>query len=445
MPVNKLLLSVSLPIMISMTIQALYNVIDSIFVSKLGEDAFNAVSLAFPVQNLIISAAVGISVGMNALLGRRLGEKNTEKANQTAMNGLFITTIGGLIFLIFGFFGVNQYFSTQTDHPVILAYGLDYLPLICIFSITTFYGIAYERLLQATGRTVYTMTSQGVGAVVNIILDPILIFGLLGCPRLEVLGAAIATVIGSTTTMALNMWFHTKRNPEISLPVRGFRPDGIIIRDVSAIAIPSMAMGSVTSVLVYGLNGILMTFSATGVAVLGIYYKMQSFIFMAVYGLCNGMVPILSYNFGAKDLSRMVKTILFSLLYGISICVAGCLLYWTCATQLITLFQDENASPDLMEIGVPALRTIATSFPFAGFSIIMSSVFQALGHGMMSLVGSVVRQLVILLPCAYILGQNWGLGAVWYAFPLSEVACLAFFFWCGVKIYRQDMAPLKAN
>lgn len=445
MPVNKLVIHVSLPIMISMTIQALYNVIDSIFVAKISEDALNAVSLSFPVQNMIITASVGLAVGMNALLGRRLGEKNPEKAKQTAMNGLLLSTVGALVFFLFGLFGVGQYFASQTENPVILAYGQDYLPLVCICGFFSFYGISYERCLQATGRTLYTMIAQGVGAVVNIILDAILIFGLFGLPRMEVLGAAIATVIGQATFLSLLLYFHKKHNQELAFDLRTLRPDPAIIRDISMVGIPSMAMGLSTSLLVFGLNQILLGLSATAVAVLGIYYKVQSFVFMAIYGLNNGMVPILSYNFGAKHYERLMKTVAYGMLYGVCIATAGMLVYYNFATELITLFQEEDAASDLLEIGVPALKIISLSFPVAAFSIVMASVFQAMGHGVMSLVGTVLRQLVVLLPVAYLLSRYGGLQATWYAFPISETVSLLFFGACAWKVYQGDILPLKSG
>lgn len=440
---HKLLVQVSLPIMISMTIQGLYNVIDSVFVAKINQDALNAVSLAFPIQNLMISMAVGISIGMNALLARRLGEKDPAKANQTALNGLLLTLIGSILFLLLGLLGTVPYFSSQTETPRILAYGQEYMWLICVFAFPTFFGITYERLLQATGRTVLSMTSQAAGAVVNIILDPILIFGLLGCPRLEVRGAAIATIIGQSTTMLLNMWFHYRHNTELTFRFKGFRPDGGILRDVSAVAIPSMAMGSVTSVLVFGLNQILMVYSATAVAVLGIYYKLQSFIFMAVFGLNNGMVPIISYNFGARSYPRVMKTFSLGLRYGMALTTFGMVLFLGWSEDLILMFQGKDATAELMEIGVPALRILSLTFPLAGFSMVTSSMFQAFGHGMMGLIGATLRQLVILLPCAYIFGKIWGLQSIWYAFFVGEAAAMLYFMACAVKVYRQDILPLK--
>lgn len=442
-PIPKLLFKVAVPIMISMTIQALYNVIDSIFVSRVGENALNAVSLAYPVQNVLICVGVGVSVGMNAILSRCLGQQNIQKANNTAMHGLLLALIAGFCFLLFGLFAVKPYFRGQTDVAEILAYGEDYLKICCIFGFTIITTITLERTLQATGRTMYTMISQGVGAIVNIVLDPIFIFGYFGVPRLEVLGAAIATVIGQFVGLGLNIYFNLKHNKDLTFGRKSFQFSPPLLKEILSIAIPSMAMGTVTSLLVYGLNQIVMSFSVTATAVLGLYYKLQSFVFMAVLGLTNGMIPILAFNYGAKNYKRFMDTLWLGLATATAITTCGTLLFQGCPTFLIGLFLEENAETALLEMGVPAIKIIAFSFPLAGVCVVLSAVFQALGKGVLSLFAIISRQLLIQLPCAYLLAHSFGLEATWYSFVLAEAiagVCMSLMF---LKIYNKLLRTEK--
>lgn len=417
MPVGRLLISMSLPMMISMLVQALYNIVDSVFVAQLSEEALNAVSLAFPVQNLMIAAAAGTGVGVNALLSRSLGEKNFKTANKTAVNAIFIYSLTFLLFALFGLFASRIFFTVQTDIETIVDYGQAYLSIVCTMSFGIFGEILFERLLQSTGKTIYTMITQGVGAIVNIILDPIMIFGLFGFPRMEVAGAALATVIGQIVAMLLGLIFNLRKNHEISLNLKGFRPSGAIIKRIYSVGVPSIIMQSIASVMTFGLNQILMCFTATATAVLGVYFKLQSFIFMPVFGLNNGMIPIVAYNLGAQKKDRMKKTIIFSILYAVGIMLVGVLIFQLLPQQLLLLFK---ASESMLAIGTVALRSISLSFIFAGFCIISTSVFQAIGNGVWSMIISIIRQLVVLLPVAYLLSKTGRLELVWLAFPIAE-------------------------
>lgn len=441
LPINRLILSLSVPMMISMLVQSLYNIVDSIFVAQINEEALTAVSLAFPVQNLMIAVQVGTGVGMNALLSRQLGERKGAAANQTAANGVFLALIHYLIFLLLGLTMVQLFFKTQTTDPHILQYGKTYLVLIMCFSIGQFFQVTYERLLQSTGQTIYTMYTQGLGAIINIILDPIMIFGLFGFPELGIAGAAWATVIGQLVAALLAAYFHHKKNTELQIQYKGFRPDKQTIKAIYSVGIPSMVMTSITSVTTYALNVILMTFSSTATAVFGIYYKLQSFVFMPVFGLNNGMIPILSYNYGARKKDRMIKIITYCIAYAMGIMLFGLVIFQLFPEQLLSLF---NASPNMMALGVPALRTISLSFILAGFSIICSTVYQAFGRGMLSLTVSVCRQLVVLVPIAYLFSLSGNVAAVWWSYPIAElvsaVLCVIFLRYIYRK-YIKDVTP----
>lgn len=421
MPVNRLLLSMSLPMIISMIVQALYNVVDSIFVSFISENALTAVSMAFPIQNLMISVGAGLGVGINALLSRSLGEKNQEKANQTAVQGIFLVAMSFLLFLMFGVFGSSAFMHSQTDISEILESGTIYLTICSSLSFAIFGQMTFERLLQSTGRTMYTMITQGTGAVINIILDPILIFGYLGFPKLGVAGAAIATVFGQFVAFLLAVFFNLRKNTDIQISFRGFRPHTRILKEILAVGIPSIIMQAISSVMTFGMNKILFRFSPTAVAVFGAYFKLQSFVFMPVFGLNNGMVPIIAYNYGAGKRDRLIKTIKLSIAYAVGIMLAGLITIQLIPGSLLGMF---NASPQMLEIGIPALRIISLSFVFAGYCIITSSVFQALGNGIYSMIVSIVRQIVILLPVAYLFSKTGVLSAVWLAFPIAELASL---------------------
>ena len=419
MPVNRLLFSMSLPMILSMLVQALYNIVDSIFVAQIGETALAAVSLAFPVQNLIIAVSVGTGVGVNALLSRSLGEKNQETANLAAVNGIFVFFLSYLLFAVFGLFFARMYFSVQTSNPEIIEQGTIYLSVCSIFSFGIFLEIALERIMQSTGRTIYNMITQGLGAIINIILDPILIFGLFGFPRMGILGAAVATVIGQIIAMLLLLYFNIRKNSDVNLNMRRFRPDTAIIAEIYRVGLPSIIMQSISSVMTFGVNKILLLFSETAVSVFGIYFKLQSFIFMPVFGLNNAMVPIVAYNYGAARKDRIMKTIRSSVTAAVAIMLAGLAIFQIFPEQLLYLF---DASEHMMGIGVPALRIISLSFLFAGYCIVIGSVFQALGNGVYSLITSAARQLVCILPAAWLFASVFGLHAVWYAFPLAPSA-----------------------
>ncbi len=437
MPVNKLLISMSLPMMISMLVQAFYNVVDSIFVSWNSENALSAVSVSFPIQNLMIAIAAGTGVGVNALLSRCLGEKNFKDANKTATNGIFLFSLSYLIFVIFGVFAVGFFFRMQTDIEEIINYGIDYLSIISIFSFGIFGEIIFERLLQSTGKTFYTMITQSVGAIINIILDPILIFGLFGFPRLEVAGAALATVIGQIVAMLLGIYFNLKVNKEISIHIKGFRPSGRIIKRIYSVGIPSVIMQSIGSLMTFSLNQILMAFTSTATAVFGVYFKLQSFVFMPVFGLNNGMVPIIAYNYGAKKRDRMEKTMYLSMIYASILMLLGILVLQFFPKQLLMLF---NASEEMLAIGMKALRIISLHFIFAGFCIISTSVFQALGKGIWSMIISIARQIGVLIPAAFLLAQTGMLDLVWFAFPIAEcisvIMCIFFLRYARKTIFN---------
>ena len=439
MPVNRLLFSMSLPMILSMLVQALYNIVDSIFVAQIGETALAAVSLAFPVQNLIIAVSVGTGVGVNALLSRSLGEKNQETANLAAVNGIFVFFLSYLLFAVFGLFFARMYFSVQTSNPEIIEQGTIYLSVCSIFSFGIFLEIALERIMQSTGRTIYNMITQGLGAIINIILDPILIFGLFGFPRMGILGAAVATVIGQIIAMLLLLYFNIRKNSDVNLNMRRFRPDTAIIAEIYRVGLPSIIMQSISSVMTFGVNKILLLFSETAVSVFGIYFKLQSFIFMPVFGLNNAMVPIVAYNYGAARKDRIMKTIRSSVTAAVAIMLAGLAIFQIFPEQLLYLF---DASEHMMGIGVPALRIISLSFLFAGYCIVIGSVFQALGNGVDSLITSAARQLVCILPAAWLFASVFGLHAVWYAFPLAEIISVVLTTLLFRRIYQKKIQLL---
>ncbi|MBE6071491.1 MAG: MATE family efflux transporter [Clostridium butyricum] len=442
MPVGKLLMSMSLPMIISMIVQAMYNVVDSIFVAQMGENALTAVSLAFPIQNLMIAVGVGTGVGINALLSRSLGEKNFDKANKAATNGIFVIILSCIAFALFGIFFTRNFFYNQSGNTEIVNYGVQYLEICCVFSIGLFIQITFERLLQATGRTIYTMITQGIGAIINIILDPILIFGLFGMPKLGVAGAALATVIGQTVAGLIAIYFNIKKNHDINLSFKSFKPDVHIIRVIYEVGLPSIIMQSIGSIMTYGMNKILMMFSATAVSVFGVYFKLQSFIFMPVFGLNNGFIPIVAYNYGAHNKKRIMDVTKIAIITAVGIMICGVLIFQTVPRQLLAMF---NASEEMISIGVVALRSISLSFVFAGFCIIVGSVFQALGNGVYSLIVSFARQIILILPVAYILSKTIGLYGVWLAFPISEIGSLTLSIFFYKRIYNKKIKNLGGN
>lgn len=418
MPVNKLLISMSLPMIISMLVQAMYNIVDSVFVAQISENALTAVSLAFPLQNLMIAFAGGTAVGVNALLSRSLGEKNQDHVNQTAVNSVFIFLVTAVIFMIAGLTLSNLFFNVQTTNTEIVNAGTQYSIIVVGCSIGLFCQFLFERLLQATGRTLFTMVTQGLGAIINIILDPIFIFGLCGFPKMGVAGAALATITGQIIACLLALFFNLKFNHDIHFKFKRFRPNAHIVKQIYSVGIPSIIMQSIGSVMTFGMNTILITFSTTATAVFGVYFKLQSFVFMPVFGLNNGMIPIIAYNLGAKQKKRMFDTIKLAMIYATGMMIIGVIFFETIPQTLLGFF---NASEAMIKIGTPALRIIAIHFIFAGFSIVCSATFQAVGKGTYSLLTSLIRQLLVLLPCAYVLSLTGNLDLIWLCFPIAEI------------------------
>ena len=421
MPVNKLLISMALPMMISMLVQALYNIVDSMYVSYISENALTAVSLAFPIQQLMVALGSGMGVGVNAVLSKALGEKDFDKANKAAENGIFLSVISFIVFFLIGIFAVDFFYSSQTTDPEILQAGHDYLTIVCCLSIGMYMQFIFERLLQSTGRTFYSMITQGLGAIINIVLDPIFIFGLLGMPAMGIKGAAVATVTGQVIGAALGLIFNIKFNHDIHISFKGFKPDMQIIKNIYIVGIPSIIMQAVGSVMNYCMNLILISFTSTATAVFGAYYKLQSFIFMPVFGLNNAMIPIIAYNYGAGKRKRVVHTIKSSIILAVAIMLVGLLAMQVFPARLLAIF---NASEHMLSIGVVALRIISLSFAFAGYCIVTGSVFQALGNGVYSMIVSFVRQIIVLLPVAFLLSLTGNLDLVWLSFPIAELFSL---------------------
>lgn len=425
MPVGKLLFNMSLPMMISMLVQALYNIVDSIFVAKLSENALTAVSMAFPIQTLLIAVGTGTGVGMNALLSKSLGEKDFKKANQTANNTALLYVLSYLVFLILGFTIVKPFYASQIGSAdiEIMDMGIDYLSTVMIFSFGIFTQVFFERLLTSTGKTIFSMTSQLCGAITNIILDPILIFGLLGAPRMGVTGAAAATVIGQCVAGIVAGVCNHKYNREVHLSLHNFKPDFKIIGTVYAVGIPSIIMQSIGSIMTYSMNRILIEFSSTATAVFGVYFKLQSFFFMPLFGLNNGITPIIAYNYGAKKRKRMLETIKLSMIVAFCLTFIGFVAFEGIPQILLGMF---SASEDMLTIGIPALRIIGIHYLIAWFCIVAGTIFQALGKAVFSMIVSIMRQLCALIPAAYILAKFGGLSVVWWALPIAEVISLIF-------------------
>ena len=451
MPIGKLVFSMSLPMMVSMLVQALYNIVDSIFVSritdeaipKLGEQMLTAVSLAFPMQTLMIAVAGGTMVGVNALLSKRLGEKNFEGANRIANNGIFLSFCSYLLFLVIGIFAAPAFISMQTDNAVIANGATVYLQIVLCASVGIFGQFIFERLLQSTGKTVLSMITQSVGAIFNLIFDPIFIFGvpMLGIPAMGIAGAAIATVIGQIIAAVLALILNVKCNREITVNPVKYRPDLKSIGAIYKIGAPSIIMQSIGSVLVVGMNNILLSFESirvslgeTATAVFGVYFKIQSFVFMPVFGLNNGVVPIIAYNYGAKHRERMMKTIKVGCIYAVGIMLVGIIVMQTIPGSLMMLFE---ASEDMLAVGIPALRIISLSYIFAGFCITVGSVFQALGNGVYSMIVSAARQLGVLLPVAYLLSLTENINLVWLSYPIAEFASVILSTFFLVRIYNK--------
>ncbi len=439
MPVNKLLVTMSLPMVVSMIVQALYNIVDSIFVAQINENALTAVSLAFPVQILMIAVGAGTSLGTVAMLSKRLGEKNYAEANNAAKNGIFLSVLSSIAFLLAGVFLSRLFFTSQTADQEIVKMGVDYLVVCCAGSLAMFGQMAFERLLQSTGKTFYSMISQIVGALVNVILDPILIFGWFGMPEMGTTGAALATVAGQFAAFMLALYLNVTRNKELHLRFRGFKPMLRIIARIYSVGLPTIVMIALASVMIYGLNSILILFSSTAAAVLGVYFKLQSFILMPVFGINNGLIPIVAFNYGARHKDRIIKAVKLSIMYAVCLMAMGIILFQTLPATLLSMF---NATPEMIEIGVPALRIVSTHFALAGFCIISMTVFQALGMGFLSLVCALVRQLIVLLPAAWLLSQFKILDLVWLSFPIAEVACMLVCVFFLRHVYKNVISTL---
>ncbi len=434
MPVNRLLITMSLPMMISMLVQALYNVVDSIFVSRINENALTAVSLAFPIQSLMIAVAGGTCVGINAVLSKALGEKDQERANNAASSGIVLMAVSYLLFLLVGLFVSGGFYLSQTDDAQIVEYGVAYLSIACCCSFGLFAQFVFERLLQATGRTFYIMFTQGTGAIINIILDPIFIFGLCGVPRMGVAGAAVATVMGQIIAGTIAFIINCTKNTDIQISMKKLRLHRNIVGQIYKIGVPSMIMQAIGSVMTYGMNLILISFTSTATAVFGVYFKLQSFVFMPVFGMNNGLVPILAYNYGAGRRDRFIQALKCGIFYAVGIMVVGVVVFQTIPEVLLGFFE---ASEEMLAIGVPALRIISICFVMAGFSIICGTAFQALGNAVYSMIISIARQLLVLLPVAYLLSLTGNVTYVWWSFPIAELVSLGMTVFFLIRINRR--------
>ena len=439
MPIGKLLMNMALPMIISMLVQALYNVVDSIYVSRISESAVTALSLAFPVQNMQIGFAVGIGVGINSLLSKSLGEGNQEAANRTAGNGMVLMFMVTAAFMLFGMFGVRPYYEVQSTVTETVEGGIAYTRICCLFVMGSFMQIYAERLLQATGRTVLTMITQATGAIVNIILDPVFIFGWFGLPAMGIAGAAIATVIGQWTGAFLGLYFNEKHNPDVQFGRRYAKLDGNIVKAILTVGVPSIIMNGIGSVMNFGMNQILQGFTETATSVFGIYFKLQSFFFMPLFGINGATISIIAFNYGARKPERIVRTLKLACGSGLVLMVTGFLAFQFVPDLLLGMF---NPTDTFLEIGRAALRTISWSFPVAAICIVLGASFQALGNGMYATITSICRQLVVLLPAAYLLSLTGNVNMVWLAYPIAELAsgCATVYFF--IRIYRQKIKPL---
>ena len=444
MPIGKLLFNMAMPMIISMLVQALYNVVDSIYVSRISESAVTALSLAFPIQNLQIGCAVGIGVGVNALLSKSLGEGNREMANKTAGNGIFLALMGTLLFVLVGIFGVRPYYEMQGTSLEVTEGGIIYSRICCVWTMGIYFSILMERLLQATGRTFHTMITQGLGAITNIVLDPVFIFGVdaLGIPAMGIAGAAVATVIGQWASALLALIFNLVFNPDVKLGLKYIKPDGKVVKPILAVGVPSAIMNGIGSITNFSMNQILLGFQAVGetaAGVFGIYFKLQSFFFMPLFGLNGATISIIAFNYGARKPERIVKTLKIACASGLALMVTGFLVFQITPDLLLNMF---NPSESFLVMGRACLRTISFCFPMAAISIVLGASFQALGNGIYSTIVSVCRQMVVLLPVAYLLSLSGNVNLVWLAYPIAELAsgaATAFFF---IRIFKQKIKPL---
>ena len=439
MPVGKLLVNMALPMIISMLVQAIYNVVDSIYVSRISESAVTALSLAFPVQNMQIGFAVGIGVGINSLLSKSLGEGNQEAANRTAGNGMILMLIVTVAFMLFGMFGVRPYYEVQSTVAETVEGGIAYTRICCLFVMGSFLQIYSERLLQATGRTVLTMVTQAVGAITNIILDPVFIFGWFGLPAIGIAGAAIATVIGQWVGALLGLYFNEKHNPDVQFGRRYAKLDGQIVKGILTVGIPSVIMNGIGSVMNFGMNQILQGFTETATSVFGIYFKLQSFFFMPLFGINGATISIVAFNYGARKPERIMKTLKLSCSAALVLMISGFLAFQFVPDLLLSMF---NPSDAFLVIGRSCLRTISWSFPVAAICIVLGAAFQALGNGMYATITSICRQMVVLLPVAYLLSLSGNVNLVWLSYPIAEVASGAATVFFFIRIYRQKIKPL---
>ena len=440
-PVLPLIFSMALPAMFSMLVQALYNIVDSYFVAQVSEKGLAAVSLAFPLQNLLISFAVGTAVGVTSLISRRLGQGRQEEANSAAAHGILLAICTWVLFAIYGAFFSTPFFRLFETDPEIIQMGSSYISICCVFSFGVFVEVTLEKTLQATGNMIWPMIFQLIGAVTNIILDPIMIFGLLGFPAMGVAGAAIATVIGQILSMVVSSLVITFRDHDIHITFRGFRPDWKIIKDIYVVGVPSIVMQSIGTVMTMAINGILSSFSTAAYTVFGLYFKLQSFVFMPVFGLNQGLLPILGYNYGARNKRRMMSAFRSGCVIALVIMAVGMVIFLAFPQWLLGIF---NASADLLEIGVPALRIICTCFLFAALGIVSSTLFQAVGRGIYSLIVSLMRQLVVLVPAAWLLAQiTHQVTAVWWAFPIAECFSLVVSLVLFLRLYRKEIRNLE--
>ncbi len=443
MPMNKLIINMSLPMMASMLVQAMYNIVDSIFVSHIHQNALTALSLCFPIQILVMAFGNGMATGVNALVSRALGEKNYDRANRTAMNGVFLAFASAVLFLLVGLFLVKPYFALQnTDTQQIKDFGIQYLTINCVFSIALYSQIIFERLLQSTGKTIYSMITQGAGAITNIILDPILIFGLFGMPKLGVRGAAIATVIGQCEAALLGIMFNIIKNKEITLKLKYLKPELKLIGNIYSIGAPSIIMMAIGTVMNIGMNHILLGFSDTAETVFGVYYRIQSFFFMPVFGLNGSIVPIIGYNYGAGKRKRLLSAIKLGIIYSEVLMMAGVLVFEFFPKTVLLIFKP---SEEMMMLGATAFRIIGIHFPIAAVCIIIGTVFQALNHGMYSMWVSVARQLLALLPAAFLLSYTGNVNMVWFAFPIAEIVSMTMTLIFYRKVYKKTIVNIPDN
>ena len=434
MPIGKLLASMSIPAIFSMLVQSLYNIVDSIFVSQIGEDALTAVSLAFPMQMLIIAFALGVGVGVNSLIARKLGQGDGAAASKTASTGLVLAIINAIIFMLIGIFFSKLFMGMFSDDQAVVDMGTSYLSIVLIFSFGIFIEATCSRTLQATGNMIIPMTSQLIGAITNIILDPIMIFGLLGFPAMGIKGAALATVIGQILAMIFVLIMFKVKKHDVHMQFKGFKLEKAYVIDIYKVGLPAIVINAIGSVTTTFLNAILISFSSTAVAILGIYFKLQSFVFMPVFGLTQGAMPIMGYNYGANNRKRFIQAFRLTLITSFSIMLLGTLIFWLFPVQLLSVF---NGSPELISMGIYVLRVISICFIPAAFGIVISTMFQAIGHGFKSLMMTLLRQLFIIMPSAWLFAQFIGLDAVWFAYPLAEIISCLIFVPIGFRVIKK--------